>query len=342
MTSSYKIINLETFGVSARSSFATDVLEGLSASEKSLPTHYLYDERGSHLFEKISTLPEYYPTACEMEILRRRKEDISRIASHSPFRLVELGVGDAKKTKVLLQEFIQHGLHFTYIPVDICQEMVEQLVMSLKQEYGGSPMDVLGLVADYSAALEWLGQENSIPTIVLFLGSSIGNFTPDQTKRFLLQMWNGLCDRDCVFIGFDLKKDIHILEKAYRDSSGVTREFNLNLLDRINRELEGDFNRDSFMHHSFYNPAHSRMESWLVSTKAQTVIIGKLQRSFQFRAWEGIHIENSYKYDFHDIQQIGQEVGFDLDEALIDSKGYFAEVIWQVKKAHHAPMELNK
>jgi L-histidine N-alpha-methyltransferase len=264
--------------------------------------------------------------------LERRKQDIYQIATRAPFRLIELGVGDARKTKVLLNHFLEQGLQFEYVIVDFCQERIEQTVASLQKEYNRPGLTVLGIVADYSTALVRLKGENNLRNIVLFLGSSIGNFEFRQMRDFLQEMWNAINDGDCVLIGFDLKKDIHILQSAYNDKAGITREFNLNLLDRLNRDLEADFDRNKFLHHSFYNPAHGRMESWVISNQKQTITFAKLQKAFEFDTWEGIHVENSYKYDLKEIGKLAETVGFSLDGKFIDSKGYFADVIWEVKK----------
>lgn len=327
-----QIINLEEEGIYSTQSFALDVLEGLSKSPKTIPSKYLYDEKGSWLFSQITEQQEYYPTNCELEILNKRKHDICKMAMNAPFRLVELGVGDARKTKVLLQHFLDEGLQFEYVLVDVCQEMIQQVVESLKAEYKNHPLHIVGLVADYSTALSWIKRENTLKNIILFLGSSIGNFDHEQTHEFLLEMWNALSDQDVVFIGFDLKKNISVLQHAYNDEKGVTREFNLNLLDRINRELDANFERHKFIHHGFYNPSEGRMESWIISTKPQHVTIGKLQKAFEFEAWEGIHVENSYKYSIKDIRKLAEAIGFAIDKDLIDTKGYFADAIWQVKK----------
>lgn len=336
MARSYKIINLEEKGRFSNHTFAIDVLEGLSKKPKFIPSKYLYDAKGSNLFEKIMELDEYYLTNSELEILKKCKKDLRHLASDGPFRILELGVGDAKKTKILLHHLLDQGLEFEYVPVDFCQEMIEQVVASLKREFKHLPLSVLGIVGEYYSALSWLSKENPKRSILLFLGSSIGNFERQELHHFLHYMWNALKDGDYVFIGFDLKKDIGMLEKAYNDSAGVTREFNLNLLDRINRELEANFDRDQFVHHGFYNPSEGRMESWLISKKAQTVTIGQLQKAFDFQAWEGIRVENSHKYNIKEIEELAEAMGFENDEELIDSQGYFAEAIWLVKKMSNA------
>lgn len=342
MQTTYRILNLEESGFCPSGRFDLDVLDGLTSKPKELPSKYLYDAIGSHLFENIMKLEEYYPTGCELEILTRCKRDLQQMTGKSPFRLVELGVGDAKKTRILLRHLVDEGHEFEYVPIDCCQEMVEEVVSTLQKEFRFSPLSVLGIIADYTTALQWLSKENGVRNIVLFLGSSIGNFDPKQAQQFLHQIWNALSDGDSVFIGFDLKKDIAMLERAYDDSRGITREFNLNLLDRMNRELDADFNRDQFFHHSYYNPCEGRMESWLVSKITQTVTIGRLQKSFDFQPWEGIHVENSYKYSIKDIEELADAMGFVICDELLDSKGYFVDAIWQVKKIQAPIMEMKQ
>lgn len=333
MQGSFKILNEEEHSLSQTATFALDVLNGLSGKPKTIPSKYLYDEIGSKLFEEITKLKEYYPTQCETEILQKRKKDIFQFTSEEPFRLVELGSGDAHKTKVLLKYFLEKGLTFEYVLVDCCKEMVQQTIKDLKKEFKDFPLNVIGLPVDYSSALAWLKGQNNLRTMTLFLGSSIGNFELQQTEKFLNEMWDALNDGDCVFIGFDLKKNIETLNSAYNDKTGVTREFNLNLLDRMNRELEANFDRKAFIHHSFYNPAQGRMESWIVSSTFQTVTIGKLQKSFDFEPWEGIHVENSYKFSLKEIEHLAEKTGFVIDKELLDSKGYFTDAILQVKKS---------
>jgi dimethylhistidine N-methyltransferase len=324
--------NIQILQTSNANNFALDVLEGLTSNPKTLPSKYLYDEKGSRLFEEIMALKEYYPTNCEQEIFEKCKEGMAKLALGTPFRLIELGAGDAKKTKVLISHFLEKGMEFEYVPIDICKEIVEATVEDLERSFQDKPLRVQGIVADYFSALEWLKQESPLLNMVLFLGSNIGNFDNAETHRFLNYLWNSLNHGDCVFIGFDLKKNIPTLEKAYNDSSGVTKEFNLNLLDRINRELGGNFDRSSFFHHSFYNPAFSRMESWLLSAKAQKITLKNLSKEISFQPWEGIHIENSYKYTLKDIESLAPLMGFTPDREFIDSKGYFAEAIWKVIK----------
>lgn len=304
--------------------FAQEVLEGLSSEQKFLPSRWFYDTRGSELFQLITALPEYYPTQCEAEILHRYCDQITGLMDR-PFRLVELGAGDGRKTKILLKHLLQHRLKCEFVPVDICGDAVRGLTASLSCELPGLP--VHGLVAEYLDALEWLGRQGDVPTLVLFLGSNIGNFAAGGDARFLRQLKAGLKPGDRALVGFDLMKDESLLIPAYQDASGITTEFNLNLLDRMNRELGANFTRMLFRHEARLNPAHSRMESWLVSIVNQTVEIPRAGKSFLFREGEGMCVEHSIKYTAEQIKVLAQQTGFLLEHVWQDQKGWFCDVV---------------
>lgn len=325
-------IDFENMGISSDQTLAMDILEGLSATPKYIPAKYHYDDRGSRLFQKITNLKEYYPTRCELENLKHFKDDLADLISDKPFRLIELGVGDGHKTKILLQHFLDLQLQFEYIPIDCCQEVITGVTQSLNQEFKETGLKVFGMTADYFSALKWLSSQTATRNVVLFLGSNIGNFTPEETKHFLHHIWNSLKEGDYILFGFDLKKDIATVQNAYNDKLGITEEFNLNLLERLNTSLGSNFNRNKFQYHSFYNPKESRIESWLMSTAEQTISIPGLQKSFHFDAWEGIHVENSYKYNLKEIETLAHATGFAIKDSYIDNKAYFAEVVWEVKK----------
>jgi len=193
-------------------------------------------------------------------------------------------------------------------------------------------LEVGGIVSDYFAGLKWLNNRYARKNLVLFLGSSIGNFTAAEARFFLKNVWNCLNDGDNLLIGFDLKKDIEVLLGAYNDSKGVTAEFNLNLLHRINRELGGTFDTNKFRHFGTYDVFSGGMESYLVSLKEQEVYVGQVGRAFRFRAWEPIHTEYSYKYHVSDIERLAADTGFAVEEHLFDSRRWFADSIWRVVK----------
>jgi len=308
--------------------FALEVVAGLSATPKYLPPKYLYDERGSHLFQEITQLKEYYPTRCELDIMQTQAGKILSKIGSGPIRVLELGAGDGEKTKVLIEEFVKGG-EVEYIPIDISKEMITEVVHSFEEQFRAAPLKVTGIASDYVSALRWLHHQPRMKTLILFLGSSIGNFETEKLFPFLLEVWNALKEGDFALIGFDLKKEIPLLETAYDDPKGVTKEFNFNLLDRLNREFGGNFRRDSFYHHVLYNPAHGRMESWLISREAQIITLKKLNKEFQLAPFEGIHVESSYKYTLAQVQAYGESAGFKEIANYLDSKGYFLESLWQ-------------
>ena len=311
---------------------ALEVLEGLSGSPKRLPSRFIYDARGTELFQKITDLKEYYPTACEFEIFRNHREKIASYLLGAPFNLIELGAGDGRKTTVLLECFLKKGLDFQYTPIDISEYAMKTLRDSLERRLNGGPLKVRGLVAEYFEGLHWLLENESRRNLVLFLGSNIGNFSHAESERFLRHLWYSLNPDDYVLIGLDLKKDPKVLFPAYNDSEGITREFNLNLLDRLNHELGADFDRSKFTHQGHYNVELGAMESYLISTEDQTVTIKALDKAFELKAWEGIHTEYSYKYIPSDIQTLAQDTGYQVVENFFDSRRYFVDSIWKVKK----------
>ena len=310
--------------------FATDVLVGLSLKPKRLPCKYIYDEKGSNIFKQIMELPEYYLTSCELEILENYKEEMVRLIGNRPLRLVELGAGDGKKAKILLEEMKVESIDFNFNPIDISQSAIKDLTLDLKKEIPG--IDVEGIVSEYFNGLKWLSNLGQRVKVVLFLGSNIGNFDPQEADIFLSNLWNACNDGDFLLIGFDLKKDINVLTKAYNDSQGITAQFILNLLDRINKELGGHFNLDQFEYFSTYDVIDGAIKSYLISRKDQSVFIDELNREFSFSRWEPIHAESSYKYQEKDIRDFARKNGFIVVENFYDSRGYFVDSFWKVQK----------
>ncbi len=318
-----------------RESFALDVLMGLSSSPKQLSSKYFYDETGSRLFNRITRLPEYYLTGCEHEILEAHGGELAAVFEGEPFNLVELGPGEGSKTQTLMKAFLSRALRFRYLPIDISRSVLEALAGSLGREF--PKLAVEGLLADYFTGLKWVSRQGGKSrTCVLFLGSNIGNFSRAETRAFLRSLWNALNDGDLVLIGFDLKKDIDIMLDAYNDSQGVTRDFNLNLLHRINRELGGDFDVERFRFFSTYDVFGGSMNSYLVSRAEQAVHIDAIGQNFQFRPWEPIRTEYSYKYLESDIETLAAETGFRVERQLYDTRHFFADSLWRVVKTSRA------
>jgi len=331
-TSNIKVVSLldrhNVYG--DHDAFALDVLVGLSEQQKSIPSKYMYDDEGSRLFERITRLPEYYPTRCEIENLEKHRESIANHMGDQPFNLVEFGPGNGRKTSILIEYFLEKKMDFRYVPIDISDGAMNKLTDEMKSSFPA--LELEGLVSDYFSGIKWLNRRYNRRNLVLFLGSNIGNFNHGKARFFLRNLWNCLNDGDIALIGFDLKKDIELLIKAYNDEKGVTRDFNINLLKRINRELGGQFDLDSFRHAGLYNVIRGAMESYLISRREQEVYIEEIGRSFHFRPWEPIHMEYSYKYLESDIDTIAQETGYIVREHFYDTRRYFIDSIWEVKK----------
>jgi dimethylhistidine N-methyltransferase len=313
-----------------RQQFARDVLLGFFSSPKSLPSRHFYDEEGNRLFQKIMDLPEYYLTDCELDILETHKGRIAEGIGGKAFNLVELGAGDGKKTRVLLRHLTGLGLDFRYVPIDICQPALVQLIEDCERDL--PRMSIEGLVSEYFDGLVWISGLNDRRNVVLFLGSNIGNFNASEARVFLRSLWSSLNHGDLALVGFDLKKDIELLMRAYNDPRGVTAQFNLNLLRRINRELGGDFDIESFEHYSTYDVLSGAMESYLLSRTRQRVFIDALKMSFAFEEWEPIHTEVSHKYLPGEISSMASETGFEIVDEMKDRRGWFVDSLWRVRK----------
>lgn len=313
-----------------RKAFSLDVLNGLSEKPKRLPTKYHYDENGSHLFQNIMELPEYYPTRCEIEILQSQQGKLAQLVAGNNFNLVEMGAGDGKKTKILLSHFLDKKLPFRYVPLDISESAMRELVLSIRNEF--PTLETTGIVAEYFDGLKWLSTLDRRKNFVLFLGSNLGNFNESQARVFLRSLWNTLQHNDLVLIGFDLKKDIDLMLDAYNDSQGVTAQFNLNLLMRINRELQGNFNINNFRHYATYEVMSGAVESYLVSLEKQTVFIQEIGQTFEFESWEPIHTEYSYKYLETDVEKLAAQTGYVIEQQLFDSQKWFLDSVWRVQK----------
>jgi len=313
--------------------FAYDVLEGLSEEPKRLSSRYFYDDEGSVLFQKITDLEEYTPTASEFEILRAHADEILASMDGHPFNLVDLGAGDGRKTEVLLERAEALGLPVRFTPIDISEGAMRGLVEKVRARH--PHMEVAGLVSEYFDGIDWLRQnDSSRRNLVLFLGSNIGNFPRPQARAFLRRLWSVTGGKDRVLVGADLKKDIEVLLAAYNDSQGVTASFNKNLLVRINRELGADFDLEQFRHYSTYNVFNGAMESYLVSLAQQTVYISALQLSIDFKPWEPIHTEYSYKYLRTDVEALARDTGHQIERTWTDTRGWFVSSLWRpVKEA---------
>lgn len=305
------------------SSFAEDVRAGLTDSRKSLSPKYFYDDLGSQLFEAICHLPEYYLTRAEREILRNHAAEIVALAG-GPARLVELGSGSAEKTRYLIQALLDRQGSLQYLPIDISSASLERSSLELLQIY--PRLSITAYAADYFTALKALaeGTGGGERTIALFLGSNIGNFDPDASRAFLSEVRRVLKPGDALLVGADLKKAAEVLIPAYDDALGVTSAFNRNLLVRMNRELEADFEVAKFRHRADYNEELGRVEIRMVSLEQQTVRLRALDLEITFREGETIHTENSYKFDVEQLAEMARATGFALEKTWLDSAQRFS------------------
>ncbi|MGI9544403.1 MAG: L-histidine N(alpha)-methyltransferase [Cyclobacteriaceae bacterium] len=311
--------------------FAREVMKGLSDKPKYLSSKYFYDEKGDELFQQIMELDEYYLTKSEYEILDQQKEELLKLFANgaSRFSLIEFGAGDGLKTKVLLKFFLDQGTDFKYIPIDISKNAIELLQTDLKKNF--AELEIEGLQGEYFESLAAMRKTDSTRKVVLFLGSNIGNFLKPVAIQFLKQIAENLSRGDRLLLGVDLKKDPDKILAAYNDVKGVTKAFNHNLLERINRELGGDFKPDQFRHYPVYDPRTGEARSYLVSTVDQTVNIRQINASFHFKAWESISMELSQKYDQGTLEELARESGFKILRNFYDSKRYFVDSLWEVK-----------
>jgi dimethylhistidine N-methyltransferase len=298
-------------------SFAEDVRRGLTAPRKFLLPHYFYDALGSALFDAICELPEYYVTRCETEILTACREEIAK-AFGTPVRLVELGSGSARKTRILLDVVAASE----YVPVDVDAGMLEKTASQLRHEYPG--LAVHPIAGDFRTPSF---PPADVRTVVLFLGSTIGNLDPAAALAMLSALRAVLRPGDALFLGADLRKPASVLLPAYDDALGVTAAFNLNLLARINRELGGHFDLASFAHRAVWNEEHGRIEMHLISRVAQQVRIDALDLTVSFAEGESIHTENSHKYDAAALAALAAGAGFAIERQWTDARGWFADVL---------------
>lgn len=308
--------------------FARDVQKGLSSNPKYLQSKYFYDSEGDKLFQKIMGLSEYYLTDCEFEIIHQHREKLLEAftGKGQNFLLVELGAGDGLKTKLMLRHFLNHKAHFAYLPNDISPNVLNILKHEMSRDLPG--LELRAYPGDYFHALDTMNQKEKGRKVILFLGSTIGNFNFEQAVAFLKGLNNRMQKDDQLLIGFDLKKDPHIILRAYNDPSGITARFNLNLLKRINKELDGTFTLENFYHYPIYNPLTGETRSFLISRMAQNVQIGYLDETFDFKMGEPISMEISQKYDIAMIRALAEESGFALEANFYDSRKYFVDSLW--------------
>ena len=321
---------MTTKTITYTSTFEEDVIKGLTSFPKSLSSKYFYDKKGDKLFQDIMAMPTYYLTNSEYEIIASQKEAISAsFRAENGFDLIELGAGDGKKTKVLLKYLTEQNIDFSYLPIDISQNVLDGLKESVEKEIPG--IDIQPQQGTYFEVLEDLASYNTRKKVIMVLGSNIGNLLHPKAIEFLENIQEGMNPNDLVFMGFDQKKNPQTILDAYNDKEGITAAFNKNVLHRINRELDANFDVDEFLHWEVYDPETGTAKSYLVSKKEQKVRVNKLELDVNFKAWETIHTEISQKYDDAVVNWLADEAGLKIADQFVDSKGYYKNYLF-IKK----------
>jgi dimethylhistidine N-methyltransferase len=296
-----------------------DVVKGLTATPKRLSPKYFYDAAGSALFEEITQLPEYYLTSTELGIFQQYAQEMIAAAGRE-LTVLELGAGSAAKSIVLLRHLQAQQPCLRYIPIDLSESALDEAVIRVA---AALPMvQVTPAVMDYTDGVDDAGRTEG-RKLVLYIGSSIGNFEPFQAGALLSKIRAGLHPGDSVLLGTDMRKAPSILIPAYDDSKGVTAAFNKNVLAHINRELDADFDLEAFAHRAIWNSAASRMEMHLESLSEQSVHLRAANLSVRFRKGETIHTENSYKFTMPMLRAIAQNAGLAIEHTWSDSRGWF-------------------
>ncbi|MFD0795652.1 L-histidine N(alpha)-methyltransferase [Mucilaginibacter litoreus] len=326
MTTQILTETLPTTGNNLDNQFYKDVIAGLTAKPKHLDSKYFYDAQGDKLFQELMNCDEYYPTNCEMEIFTTQTERICKalIDNGDVFDLIELGAGDAKKSIKLLEYLIHNKADFTYLPIDISENVISYLNVTLPATLPGIKIE--GLNGEYFKMLKKAASLSKRRKVVMFLGSNIGNMPVTDAKAFCRELRNHLSPGDMVLIGIDLKKHPATVLAAYNDKEGITRRFNLNLLERVNRELQGNFIIERFDHYATYDPETGACKSYLISLDDQEVVVG--DQTISFLKNEYIYMEISQKYNVNEINIMANKAGFKPAKSFFDSKNWFIDAIW--------------
>lgn len=311
---------------SVNEAFLNDVLSGLTQPQKKLSSKYFYDETGDSLFQQIMRCEDYYLTRCEMEVFRESAADLlSALDIHQQeFDLIELGAGDGVKTRHMLRYLSEEGADFRYLPVDISAHILEVLCEGIQQNLTG--VKIRPFEGDYFDALSRIDDFSQRRKVLLFLGSNIGNMPVEDCQTFCIKLAEHMNTGDVLITGFDLKKDPRTILRAYDDSDGLTRDFNLNLLRRINNELGADFDLNGFEHYQTYNPLNGACQSFLISQREQNIRIAGQVISFEQH--EPVFMEVSRKFSLSDIDDLATTTGFTPVKHCSDSKGWFVNAVW--------------
>jgi len=318
---------INTASKTATDQFYEDVITGLHSTPKRLNSKYFYDANGDKLFQDLMNCEEYYPTNCELEIFAEQTAEMAKaiIADGSPFDLIELGAGDATKSSYLLQYLLDQKADFTYLPIDISDNVISYLNITLPVVLPG--LQITGLNGDYFDMLTKASEGSTRRKVVLFLGSNVGNMPIDVATDFCREVRKHLSSGDRMLIGIDLKKDPKTVLAAYNDKGGITKRFNLNLLERINRELNADFDITKFEHYPTYDPETGACKSYLISLTDQVVKINGKEH-IHFLKDEYIFMEISQKYTVAQTNEMAAAAGFKTADQFFDSKHWFLDAVW--------------
>ena len=300
-------------------SFSEEISDSLSHKNKFINPKFFYDSKGSELFENICSIPEYYLTKTEILLLKKLKNDLLDYMDES-FRIVELGSGSSTKTRLILDIFSEQE-KIEYFPIDISEILTESSEVLLKNYPN---LHITGIVDTYEGGLEFIEKFDDRKNLIIFLGSSFGNFPPNEGLDFLKRINNVLKDGDLFLVGLDLVKDKVVMERAYNDSSGITAQFNLNVLSRINNELGADFILENFEHVAKYNTKDQRIEMYLKSLTDQSITVSKSNLKLELSKDELIHTEYSYKYKISQIEDLMDKAGFEIKNMWLDDRRYFS------------------
>ncbi len=318
--------NFEYFksnNIKKQRTFAKDIKLSLDRESRFIDPKYFYDDYGSQLFDRICTLPEYYPYTCELSILKNiAKNPVPHLTND--VRLVELGSGSSSKTRLLIDALFRSQKQVEYFPIDISDVLID----SAKELCDGyNNLKVTGIIDTYENGLDFIKHYDEKSNLITFLGSSFGNFNKVNGSIFLKRIHDLMKSSDYFLIGLDLKKDSNVLFNAYNDKKGLTAQFNLNVLERINRELDGNFEISQFVHKAYFNESKGRIEMYLCSQSNQTVVIPKASLSLKLFKNELIHTENSYKFTISQIDTMFEKADLDIIQLWFDAKKYFVLIL---------------
>ena len=298
--------------------FYKDIIEGLSKPQKTLSSKYFYDDAGDKIFQEIMQMEEYYLPKCELEILNQQTEKIVNSVGYKSFDIVGLGAGDGSKTKHFLKRITDLNKKVVYYPLDISADVLETNKKNITKHIPS--IEMYPIAGNYFETLDRLVHDN--PKIIFFLGSTIGNYDNESAELFMKKIYEMMDERDILMVSFDLKKNPHKVLAAYNDANGITKRFNINLLKRINRELNGNFDLEKFDHYPYYDPISGTTYSYIFSTIKQTVTIGN--QEVNFKANEMIHTEISQKYSLKTIENFKNNIGFKSVEHFLDEGKNYA------------------